>query len=459
MSNLSTLAPSLADYAPYYYQFRAIHRFLVSITYPYIFFITFVGFITNTLTVILLSKKNVTKNLKNKWTLIALALSDLLFNTVLLIRGIHDLTKLKAHYICLVVSFLSHLAEILSACYTVAFTIQRYYAIRCPLEAAVRRRSSPIVSLLMIFILSSCFCFLISYYNNYEDCLEELYLKWFIADALFSFVIPVLLILIFNTLIVNYIRKRSYVSMTREASLFSARQLAHADDMDRLEHNPVTILSTTLSQDDGNEYIELNESNGVNQSFVTSRSERASSGEVSLNRQSRTKVQSQRFFYRQKLISFDSYFKRKSKKSSSQSNENETMDQLSTKTSQSIHVTRMLVLVSTCFLLLNAPGHICVIILKVYIDVYNRPMDGEHISSYDYSLVQNFTSNSSMISSSQSKESTTSDQLIIHLLYTAVLFAQLIAYASYSINFFLYSFSGINFRASLRQLIRRFRKH
>ena len=79
MSNLSTLAPSLADYAPYYYQFRKIHRFLVSITYPYIFFITFVGFITNTLTVILLSKKNVTRNLKNKWTLIALGTQALSF--------------------------------------------------------------------------------------------------------------------------------------------------------------------------------------------------------------------------------------------------------------------------------------------------------------------------------------------------------------------------------------------
>ena len=196
------------------------------------------------------------------------ALSDLLFNTVLLIRGIHDLTKLKAHYICLVVSFLSHLAELLSACYTVAFTIQRYYAIRCPLEAAVRRRSSPIVSLLVIFILSLFFCFLIPYNNNYEDCLEELNLGWFIADAFFSFVIPVILILVFNTLIVNYIRKRSYVSMSREASLLSTRQLANADNMDGLERNPMTVLSTTLCQDDGNEYIELNESNGVNQSSV-----------------------------------------------------------------------------------------------------------------------------------------------------------------------------------------------
>ena len=135
------------------------------------------------------------------------------------------------------------------------------------------------------------------------------------------------------------------------------------------------------------------------------------------------------------------------------------MDQLSVKTSQSIHVTRMLLLVSTCFLILNAPAHIFVIVLKVYIDVYNRPMDGKHISFSNYSLVENSTSNSNVTSSSQPKYSTTSDQLMIHLLYTAVLFTQLIAYASYSMNFFLYSFSGITFRASLRQLIRRFRKH
>lgn len=109
-----------------------------------------------------------------------------------------------------------------------------------------------------------------TYYNNYEDCLEELYLNWFIADAFFSFAIPVMLILIFNALIINYIRKRTHRPVTREASLFSKRQLTNADDMDGLQHNPATVLSAALSQDDGNEYIELNEPNGMNQSSAAS---------------------------------------------------------------------------------------------------------------------------------------------------------------------------------------------
>ena len=62
------------NFARYYHQFQVIHGVLVKISFPYIFLIAFIGLITNTSTVILLSKNNVTKNLKNKWTLIALGM-------------------------------------------------------------------------------------------------------------------------------------------------------------------------------------------------------------------------------------------------------------------------------------------------------------------------------------------------------------------------------------------------
>ena len=50
------------------------------------------------------------------------------------------------------------------------------------------------------------------------------------------------------------------------------------------------------------------------------------------------------------------------------------------------------------------------------------------------------------------------DSVGIHIFYIAVVLTQMIAYASYSVNFFLYSFSGITFRTSLRQILRKFRK-
>ncbi|UJR25001.1 hypothetical protein I4U23_006362 [Adineta vaga] len=445
-STLITTLVSLEEYAPYYYQFRRIHRLLVKITFPYLFFISFIGLITNTLTVILLLKNNVTKNLKNKWTLIALALSDLLFNTVLLIRGIHDIFKGKSDRICLTISFLSHLAEVLSAYYTVSFTIQRYYAIRCPFEAAVRRRSSPIVSLLVIFILSSIFCFHLSYYNRYEDCHEELDLNWFLADALISFVIPFILILIFNIMIVNYIRKHSYIPVSFQRTFFSKKKSSNLDDIYETETNTGTVLTTAFSQIDGNEHFEMKPSNDSDRLSSLKRANSETSS--SLPNRSRSDVLFKKNFYARRQISLDSFSTRTSK----QSNRNESISKLSTRSSQSLRVTRMLILVSSCFLLLNAPGHLFILTLKIYINL-NSSLPNEHI-------IHNITSNQTIILLSQTETTiTNNDQLAIHVLYTAILFTQLLAYASYSINFFLYSFSGIAFRTNLRQLMKKIRRH
>ena len=75
MKNLSTTTIKLAVTAPKnYIKFRYIQAFLVKITLPYIFIITCIGLFTNTSTIVLLSKSSVTKNLRHKWTLIALGM-------------------------------------------------------------------------------------------------------------------------------------------------------------------------------------------------------------------------------------------------------------------------------------------------------------------------------------------------------------------------------------------------
>ncbi len=70
MMNISTSI----NFPQYYHQFRIIQGVLLKISFPYIFLIGFIGLITNTTTVVLLSKNFITKNLKNKWTLIALGM-------------------------------------------------------------------------------------------------------------------------------------------------------------------------------------------------------------------------------------------------------------------------------------------------------------------------------------------------------------------------------------------------
>jgi hypothetical protein len=203
-------------------------------------------------------KLNINKNL------FVLALSDLLFNIALLIRVIHDIVKRRSDRLCLILSFVSHLAELLSACYTVAFTIQRYIVVRYPFEATLHRRSSPIISLLIIFILSSIYCFLSSYKNEYADCHEDLTLGWSIADALLSFIIPLILISIFNILIINCIHKHSVSPVSVQSTLLRKKKLptnsykiCNRDDTSETENNPIANTFATFIHLDGNQNIEV----------------------------------------------------------------------------------------------------------------------------------------------------------------------------------------------------------
>jgi len=74
-----------------------------------------------------------------------------------------------------------------------------------------------LVVIFLIFLLNLIFCVTLSYSNAYIDCHEELKLSWFIADALFSFIIPFSLILIFNIRIVHLIQQHARSSITKQS--------------------------------------------------------------------------------------------------------------------------------------------------------------------------------------------------------------------------------------------------
>ena len=120
-----------------------------------------------------------------------------------------------------------------------------------------------------------------------------------------------------------------------------------------------------------------------------------------------------------------------------------------TRSSQSIRTTKILVLVSTCFLILNAPAHISIIATKLYTNVDTPviveppvflPSTNETIdSAVNVTEVLSLAYSQLVI-----------DGIGVHLMYISVLVTQYISYASYSINFFLYSFSGLSFRTNLK---------
>ena len=130
-----------------------------------------------------------------------------------------------------------------------------------------------------------------------------------------------------------------------------------------------------------------------------------------------------------------------------------------TRISQSLRMTKTLILVSTCFLILNAPAHISIIATKLYTNVVESPLlipPSDNLTSFSSANETFGTGKSNGTASPLALQSATIvDHVGIHLMYITVLLAQYISYASYSINFFLYSFSGVAFRTTVRQTFRK----
>lgn len=129
---------------------------------------------------------------------------------------------------------------------------------------------------------------------------------------------------------------------------------------------------------------------------------------------------------------------------------------------QSHRVTRMLILVSTCFLILNAPSHICSISLELYTLRKSVPVrNNQSANLLNYSnetLFDNSTSLSSMIRRTNS-EGERRKMILLQLVYITLIISKHIAYLSYSINFFLYSFCGMKFRGELMKYFTRYGRY
>jgi hypothetical protein len=125
----------------------------------------------------------------------------------------------------------------------------------------------------------------------------------------------------------------------------------------------------------------------------------------------------------------------------------------------------MLIIVSTCFLLLNAPAHLTKIIAEIYTFRQILPMSHSHSAivhvehavdqlddrTTSSSLNNDHLSIQSSIMPNTSEFMNYSETLkYFHLIMTIT---QHISYASYSINFFLYSFCGMKFRRELARCL------
>ncbi|CAF2073708.1 unnamed protein product [Rotaria magnacalcarata] len=401
-----------------------IQNVLMQISIPYIIIVSLVGIAGNVITIFMLSKRSLTKNFNN-CTLIALAITDLLFNLALVSRCLSDLMELNSDSFCRLLSFLSHLAELLSPCFTVHFTVQRFIAVRFPLSAFIERKNHFLHYLIVIlFILFGIsYCLALTKMNLYEHCQEELYLDWFLSDALSSFVIPFTVIAVLNLLIIFHLKKTC-------------------------RDNPQVSFSKRSKRD----FLSLD----------TSRKSIASYDSASQSKLSETTTAP---IIKNTKYRFSTSEEMKDHHLNVAYAPRHTPSIRSTTRShaQSHRVTRMLILVSTCFLLLNAPSHICTITLKVYtlkksqlfnntVQNYIRQMNASNGTASV--LVENPNLILKMAMRAGENKSVINVNFFL-IFYIVVIISQHISYLSYSINFFLYSFCGMKFRQELVKYLSR----
>ncbi len=74
MSNTTATNNSEINLPKFYIIFGNLNHMLTRFTNPYIFVVACIGLITNTSTIVLLSKSFLTKNLRHRWTLVALGM-------------------------------------------------------------------------------------------------------------------------------------------------------------------------------------------------------------------------------------------------------------------------------------------------------------------------------------------------------------------------------------------------
>jgi len=111
----------------------------------------------------------------------------------------------------------------------------------------------------LIFISSILFCFALVFKNTHVGCHPELQLRWFIADALVSFIIPFTLIVIFNIRTVILIRKQAELFVDNQSFRLTRRKMQQSRNKDstyrETNHSNVSYtenIDLTLSEVDFN---------------------------------------------------------------------------------------------------------------------------------------------------------------------------------------------------------------
>lgn len=348
----------------------------------------------------------------------SLAVSDLIYNIVLALAWVTETeiyNFLHRNYLCQISVMLTYICSFLSAAFTTLFTFQRFMAIVNPLRSATSfsLQSTRVIRrvVLGLFVIS-CLLYSFSLFmfdsepkkqhnesvvKNRCGVKREFFIKRLIfdisIDCLLTLIVPSIGILVMNFAICKSLANYRKTNIFTNGSAYSLAKTA------------ATILHTNDEMSEINERMRKSQSpSSLAESIAVY--ERTNDGKNAI-----------------KLKSL-----RSSDKTSMSGGENDSLTKRSCSTrtnpsqrdktnlSNSTRITKTLVIVSFCFILLNSPYRTYQVITAIH-SIKNQ----KHVfTTFDYKM----------------------SEVLINLYF-----------ASYSVNFFLYSLCGKKFRDSLKSLV------
>jgi hypothetical protein len=397
----------------------------------YLIFIVLIGLIGNSLIIIVFLRSKFSYYNRTKFYLICLAISDSIYLIVLFfvwLESMDLLLFLGYNYICQLSVYTSYISSFMSTQLVVAFTLQRLFSICFPLKNNTLEKKSKLIVTSLILFACVFYNYAIWAYNanispskdldnsmvrckakkEYVYLVEELDL----ADSLFTLIIPFIGISVMNVIIVRSLRRSNidFIVFKKNNNQNGKQLRNHVDyhSLGGINLKKEKQAIVRYKKVEKEPRVRSASANVLSDGNKMKNNEKIDSNPV-LNHHIKMKPSTKRLC--SLLSKRQSVFFRKNTENSITSGSIFN----SSNTSMSLKVTKMLICVSTVFLLLNLPFHSFKLYLYVRVRKTGEEYSGAESCIYD--------------------------------------FFQNIFYASFSCNFFLYSISGSVFRNEFKSFI------
>ncbi len=203
---------------------ESFERFCSAVNYfnkVYLFFVIIIGIIGNSITILVFVRTKNQQYRRSRFFLISLAISDSVYLLVLLCYWLEEMgiyNILKRNVICQTTVYITYVASFMSSAIVLAFTVQRVISIIFPFEQSTKLKAKISFCIMLLF---ACVFYSFAFWGYYVEkaddgdnepyckakpAYEKLIDQLNLADSVFTFCLPFTGILILNLIIIKKLR-------------------------------------------------------------------------------------------------------------------------------------------------------------------------------------------------------------------------------------------------------------